>query len=277
MSRPERGETRSLMNKFWIVSLVALAQLAGCRMSREPLEVTYIGNEGFLISMGNTKVAIDALSDSKYYVSPSDSFVVRMMEDVAPLNDVDYLLVTHDHADHFNAGMVSRYLARHPAVLFIASPQTCGKLVAADSLAGRHIVPLDMERGEQRTVRGGKALVRVLRLDHGSSRETNNLAFLVTANGRTFLHVGDARLVENAEFLQAIDWDAYSIDLLFLEFFDRGSDVQALIDTLIRPKQVILMHIPGGEEEAVRNSDEKVRPGAVVFGREGETRRFDSL
>lgn len=30
------------------------------------------------------------------------------------------------------------------------------------------------------------------------------------------------------------------------------------------------MHIPGGEEEAVRNSDEKVRPDAVVFRKEGE-------
>jgi L-ascorbate metabolism protein UlaG (beta-lactamase superfamily) len=268
---------RSLMNKLWILSLVVISLLAGCRTRKGPLEVTYIGNEGFLISMGDTKVVIDALTDSKYYVSPSESLVVKMMEDVAPFDNVDYLLVTHDHADHFNAGMVSRYLARRPAVLFIGSPQTCGKLVAADSLAGRQIVPIDMERGEQRTVRGGKALVRVLRLDHGSSRETNNLAFLVTANGRTFLHVGDARLVENTEFLRAIDWGSYSVDLLFLEFFDRGSDVQALIDTLIRPKQVILMHIPGGEEEAVRNSDEKVRPGAVVFGREGETRRFDSL
>jgi L-ascorbate metabolism protein UlaG (beta-lactamase superfamily) len=260
-----------------IALILALILAAGChpKSNTGAIEVTYTGNEGFLVTMGDVKVLVDALSDSKYYVSPSDSLVQKMMNGAPPFDGIDHFLVTHDHADHFNAEKVCRFLLTHPDLQLIGSPQTCEKLTA-DSLAGRQIVPINLERGEQQTVQGGKAIVRVLRLDHGSSREINNLAFLVTANGRTFLHVGDARLAQNTEFLRAVDWGSYSVDLLFLEFFDRGSDVQAVIDTLIRPKHVILMHIPGGEEEAVRKSDEKVRPGAVVFGREGETRRFDS-
>ncbi len=254
---------------------LALLLLAGCRWGAryQPLEVTYIGNEGFLIATGSTKILIDALSDSKYYVSPSESLVAQMMDDRPPFDDVDYVLVTHDHADHFNAAMTSRYLDRHPGAQFVADSQACSKLVAA-GFAGKQPLAFALQRGERRTIRGGKAVITILRLDHGGSRETNNFAYLVSADGHTFLHVGDARLASNAEILRAVDWSSYDVDLLFLEFFDRGSDVQSLIDTLIKPKQVILMHIPGGEEEAVRNADERVHPRTVVFGKEGETRKL---
>ena len=263
------------MGKTWIATIVVLLLLGGCRRPGHSLEVTYIGNEGYLIATGGTKILIDALTNSQYYASPSDSLVAMMMDGAPPYNDIDYLLVTHDHADHFNAGLTARYLAKHPSVQFISNAQVCSK-IAVDSSTDRQCVVLDLGRGEQRTIRGGKAVVKVLRLDHGGSRETNNLAFLVTADDCAFFHVGDARLADNEEFLRAVDWSSHNIDLLFLEYFDRGSDVQSMIQTVIKPKQVVLMHIPGGEEEKVRNSEDKVDPAAVVFGREGETKRFDN-
>jgi L-ascorbate metabolism protein UlaG (beta-lactamase superfamily) len=229
-----------------------------------------------MIATGDTKVLIDAFSGSQYYVSPSDSLVTRIMENVPPFDNIDYLLITHDHPDHFNAAMVSRYLKTHPGVECIASSHVYGTL-AADSLAGPQRVVVELQRGGRTTIQGGKAEVTVLRLDHGGLREVDNLAFLVTAGGHTFFHVGDARLMENVEFLQAVDWTSRRVELLFLEFFDRGSDVESVIDTLIRPQQVVLMHIPGGEEEKVRLSDDKVHERTVVFGKEGETRRFEGL
>lgn len=262
------------MSKCWYSLLLSVLSLAGCGSHRQPLEVTYIGNEGFLISTGQTKFLVDALTSSEYYVSPSDSLLARIMDGAPPYDHVDYMLVTHDHADHFHPEMTARYLAQHPEVQLIANAQVCSR-AALDSVAILQSVSLELERGESRTVRGGKAVVRVLRLDHGSSRDIRNLAFLVTADDHTFLHVGDARLVENEDFLRAVDWSACKVDVLFLEFFDRGSDVQSLIETLIKPKRVVLMHIPGGKEEEVRNSDEKVHAETVVFGREGETKRFE--
>jgi L-ascorbate metabolism protein UlaG (beta-lactamase superfamily) len=240
---------------------------------KSPLEVTYIANEGFLISMGGTKLLIDALYKTKNYPSPSDDVAASMIEGVSPFADVDYVLVTHDHADHFSAEMVSRFLRHHPGTHFIASSEACAKL-ASDSASGGRRSGVDLKMGQHLTIRGKKAEIVVLRLDHSGSRDISNLAFLVRSNGYTIMHVGDALLAHNEENLRALDWSSYDVDLLFVEHFDRSTPAQDIIKNLIKPRQVVLMHIPAGEEEDVRNAPIKVHPRTVVFGKELETRRF---
>jgi L-ascorbate metabolism protein UlaG (beta-lactamase superfamily) len=241
---------------------------------KSPLEVTYIANEGFLISLGGTKVLIDALQKTKNYTSPSDDVAASMLEGISPFDDVDYVLVTHDHADHFSAEMVSRFLLNHPGTQFIASSEACNKLTG-DSAAKRRCSGIDLKMGGHRTIRGKKAEIVALRLEHSGSRDISNLAFLVRSNGYTIMHVGDALLAHNEENLRAIDWSSFGVDLLFVEHFDRSTPAQDIIKNLIKPRHVVLMHIPAGEEEEVRNAPIKAHPLAVVFGKELETKTFE--
>lgn len=260
-----------------VLFLFAFLPLYGSAQSggKNPLEVTYIANEGFLISMGGTKLLIDALYKTKNYPSPSDDVAASMVDGISPFNDVDYVLVTHDHADHFSAEMVSRFLLNHPGTQFIASSEACAKL-AGDSAAKRRRSGIDLKIGRHRTIRGKKAEIVVLRLDHSGSRDISNLAFLVRSNGHTIMHVGDALLAQNEENLRAFDWRSYNVDLLFIEHFDRSSPAQEIIENLIKPRHVVLMHIPAGEEEKVRNAPVTLRPRPVVFGKELETKIFES-
>ena len=57
---------------------------AGCGQDdKQPaLEVTYIANEGFMVSMGSTTILIDALPKSKYYANPSDTLTARIMNGI---------------------------------------------------------------------------------------------------------------------------------------------------------------------------------------------------
>jgi L-ascorbate metabolism protein UlaG (beta-lactamase superfamily) len=260
---------------FSVLCLLAILPLFGSAQSggTKPLEVTYIANEGFLISMGGTKLLVDALYKTKNYPSPSEDVAASMVEGISPFDDVDYVLVTHDHADHFSAEMVSRFLLVHPGTQFIASPEVCSKLTG-DSAAKRQRTGIDLKMGRHRTIRGKKAEIVVLRLDHSGSRDISNLAFLVRSNGYTIMHVGDALLAHNEENLRAFDWSSYNVDLLFVEHFDRSSPAQEIIENLIKPRHVVLMHIPAGEEKEVRNAPIKVHPRTVVFERELETKRF---
>lgn len=239
--------------------------------NQKPFNVTYIGNEGFLITMGGTKVLIDALHKTKHYATPSDTLLARMIDGVPPFGDVDYVLVTHDHADHFNAEIVTRFLAKHPETQVIASPAVIGKLASS---GGKQLTPIDLKMGQHRVLRGGKAEIVAWRLDHSGSREIDNLAFLVRSNGYAFLHVGDALLAQNEDRVRAFDWSSSAVDLLFIEYFDRGSPTQEIIRDVIKPKHVVLMHIAAGEEESVRKEPLKAHPFTVVFGKELETRQF---
>jgi L-ascorbate metabolism protein UlaG (beta-lactamase superfamily) len=264
------------MIRYRILLLLGVLYVVGCRDNNQEntLDVTYIANEGFLISMGGTKVLIDALHKSKYYVTPSDSLVAKMMNDIPPFDKVDYALVTHDHADHFNAEMVSRFLLTHPATQFIASSETCSKLIGEGAAARQHS-GLELKMGERRTIRGEKAEIMVMRLDHSGGSDISNFAFLVRSNGYTIMHVGDALLPDNEEYLRTVDWASYDVDLLFISYFDRDTQTRDIIQNMIKPKHVVLMHIPAGEEESVRNVEVKIHPRTVVFGKENETRRFD--
>jgi L-ascorbate metabolism protein UlaG (beta-lactamase superfamily) len=257
-----------------VVLLLEIFLVIGCGQNNKEhaLEVTYIANEGFMIAMGSTNVLIDALPASKYYVNPSDTLAARMMNGIPPFDKVDYFLVTHDHADHFNAEMMCRFLLNHPAVQLIAGSETCSKLTG-DSIADRRRSAVELQMGQHVTIRGEKAEIMAVRLGHGGGPNINNLAYFVRSNGYSILHVGDAKLSDNEEYLRTIDWSSYTVDLLFVEYFDQSSQSREIIENMIKPKHVILMHIPAGEETSVA----KLHPRTVVFGKENETRRFDNL
>jgi hypothetical protein len=131
--------------------------------------------------------------------------------------------------------------------------------------------------GQHQAVRGDRAEIVVLRLNHVGGADISNFAFVVRSNGYTIIHVGDARLSFNEEYLRTVDWSSYSVDLLFIEYFDQSSETWDMIEKIIKPKHVILMHIPAGEEDSVGNEYGKIHPRAVVFGKENETRRFDNF
>ena len=266
------------MTRFSVIILLGILLIEGCGQNdtKAPLEVTYIANEGFMVSTGSTTILIDALPRSKYYANTSDTLTARIIDGLAPFERVDYFLVTHDHPDHFNAELMSRFLLNHPAAQLMASPATCSRL-NGDSIGGRGLSGIDLEPGEHRTIRGRGADIVALRLSHGADAGISNLAYVVRSNGYTFVHVGDARLSDNREFLRTLDWESYDVDLLFIEFFDHSDETRDIIETMIKPDHVVLMHIPPGEEDGVRNADEKVHPRTVVFGTEGETRRFDKI
>ena len=266
------------MARLSVVLLVWHLLVAGCGQDdkKPALEVTYVANEGFMVSTGSTTILIDALPGSKYYANPSDTLTARIINGIPPFDRIDYFLVTHDHPDHFNAELMSRFLLNHPAAQFIASPGTCSRL-NGDSMAGRGLSRIDLELGEQRTIRGGGADIVVLRLSHGADAGISNLAYVVRSNGYTFVHVGDARLSDNEEYLRGLDWKSYDVDLLFIEFFDHSDETRDIIEKMIKPDYVVLMHIPPGEEDGVRNADEKVHPRTVVFGAGGETKMFGKM
>jgi L-ascorbate metabolism protein UlaG (beta-lactamase superfamily) len=264
------------MIRYRILLLLGIPLIFGCQQAyqKHTLEVTYIANEGFMISMGGTKVLIDALPKSKYYANPSHTLAARMIDGIPPFDNVDYALVTHDHADHFNAEMMSRFLLNHLGTQFIASPEACGKLTG-DSDSGQIHSGINLKMGQCRPIRGDKAEIVAIRLDHSGSRDISNLAFLVRSNGFGVLHVGDALLADNEVYLRTIDWSSYAVDLLFISYFDRSTPTRDIIQDLIKPKHVVLMHIPAGEEDSVRNVETKMHPRTVVFGKENETKRFD--
>ena len=112
-----------LIISFTFFNLVARvsAQVIGWN-----IRITYIANEGVMIeSSDGVKVLIDALHKKYYpdYLFPSASLMNEMIFGEGDFNSVDLVLVSHVHADHFDAVSVGNLLLNQSQSILISSSQ----------------------------------------------------------------------------------------------------------------------------------------------------------
>jgi hypothetical protein len=121
---------------------------------REPLQLTFIANEGVLVSSGEKKVLIDALFDkpNPEYRAPYPEVLDGIMKGEPPYDGVDLLLITHNHPDHFDAPLASRYLDMVPDPILLAPADAVAELRKASANWGKiksRVISLDMKVGEK--------------------------------------------------------------------------------------------------------------------------------
>ena len=178
-------------------------------------QITYVANEGFLLEHGGKKVLIDALFDAGAgpFLSPSQELLAQLTEARGPLADVDLLLVTHAHADHFNPKLVAAYLRNNTRCRLIAHTQTVDQLRKEEGFAQiqERIHEVQLEPGSREHVIVNGIAVDVLCLSHmpydvdgrNVHERTRNLAFIVDLGGTRFLHLGDATVENSLAHLNA--------------------------------------------------------------------------
>ena len=258
---------------------------------RAPLEVTYIANEGFLLAIpppeipGNVainenKVIIDGLFregvEGYAVLTPKQRDEVETAR--PPFDAAKLVLVSHYHADHFDAAAVARYLVHNFRAVLVSSRQV------DDAVAGqlnddvilrnrvRRVSP-EGDRPVSVTVEG--ITLQVYRVSHGSGRhvQVQNLSHLITLGGWKILHIGDSD-ADEAE-LKSFAWAKEKIDVAFIPFWyltdKKGSE---LIRRYVRARIVVAMHIPPDELEQRTAEIRAFFPDAVIFSRSLETQTF---
>lgn len=111
------------MSRVISLLICSVIVISSCTQQKK-MDVTYIANAGFLIESNGKQVIIDALFKQGWgnYLIPTDSIVSDIITQQPPFNNSNLMLITHDHADHFNASMVVDYLIINPDVVLIAPP-----------------------------------------------------------------------------------------------------------------------------------------------------------
>ena len=242
------------------------AQAASERFPDPPggeISVTYVANEGFLISAGETKVLVDALYREGvpgYEVIPEERR--ELLETAAPPFDgVDLILATHFHPDHFDAHAVGRHLTSNPAARFVTTEQTRNQmrdLFPEFEVVGDRVIGITPAEGTIREVAGiheatGVGL-RVANLHHGRDRPIENIGFLIDIGGMRLLHVGDTEAL--APDYARYDLVSEKIDVAFLPFYQLVFDTwRASVPPAIDADRIVIMHVPeaGVDEEYIAN------------------------
>jgi L-ascorbate metabolism protein UlaG (beta-lactamase superfamily) len=280
-----------------LFSCLALLGVATEAPDRPPaVEVMYIANEGFLIEIGSKKILIDAMFDDQtitYSHFPDTDTLRRMRDALPPFDELDLLLVTHFHRDHFAVGPVLEHLRANPTAVLIAPPQAVSELKVADpevDRMGARIREVRLELFESAELHTAGIRVRALRLRHCAYLEIDeetgaqidrhagveNLVYLIDVDGVQLVHVGDAVLSQNLEFFEDGHLDPEPVNIAFLEFFDWSEETKAVLDRWWKPEHVIFMHLPPEREkiEALRERLSGIFLNAVVFDTPLESMTF---
>jgi L-ascorbate metabolism protein UlaG (beta-lactamase superfamily) len=263
----------------------------GFSAKQNEVKVTYIANEGFMIQAGSDKIVVDGLFyDDKitFCDVPSEELLAQIEKGVPPFADIDLLLVTHWHLDHFNSSSVSRFLRNNPKCKLVCPSQVRkeiqDKITDYADIEDQITVPVfGSDFIKDTTVNQIK--IKALRLHHGSyfikdeksgkeydkHEKVENLGYVVELSGRTILHVGDASLRKDQEIFKNL---GIPIDIVFVEGYEISEESLQIISTYIKPEHIIYMHLPKQDRQRMIDLITTRNPAGTIFAKPLEEKCF---
>ena len=239
--------------------------------NQSDLKVTFIANEGFLISSASKKILIDALYTTVYSpnVKPSTQLIRKMENAEPPFDNIDLILVTHDHNDHFDMNCIAQHLENDKDAVLVC-PNTVGSTFRSysnyDSIK-RRIFSVTPGSGLKADSIVNGISVTILGFRHCMSNFYNmeHNSYLLNVDGVKVHHSGDSWGYTNE--LEALRLQNESIDVGFFEvdnFWEAVAHnplngLQRVVK-YYNPKNIVLMHnnpayLSGGKQivNAVKN------------------------
>jgi L-ascorbate metabolism protein UlaG (beta-lactamase superfamily) len=253
-----------------IVALACMALCASGAQLRLP-EIRYVANSGMLVTVSERHFLIDApIRDGIAPYATSSVEERALLEGArAPYDNVDAILVTHWHEDHFSPEAVAAHLSRNSRTIIISSPEVIERLRSvAPNLRESQLRAVLPSPGQAAQVDVGGVPVRVLRIRHNPARRLpeQHVGFLIGTSA-TVLHVGDADpAADNFALLKGLP--PIEVALVPFWYVQDASNRRLVVDS-IRPRRMVAMHIPPGDAAKVGEALRAAKVNAAVAAAPG--------
>ncbi len=245
------------------------------------LEISYIANEGFLISSARQKVLIDSVHKNPVAASTPDDVFKKMVSKQPPFEHINLFLITHAHSDHLEPQMVTEFLLHHPETVLISSETVMEALKGASAENYDKIKPqlknVNPEFGSIIEMTVNDVEIKVVGLNHNTPENKYlNLGFVINMGGIKLFHSGDTSWQASEEYFQALHLEKEEFDVAFLDQYALATDPfgQRIIKELIQPPLIIPMHIPPMDVARVSKNIKKLYPEALIFKEPMEKKIF---
>ncbi len=220
--------------------------LSDARCGLSP-SLTYLANEAVLIR-GEATVLIDGpfTTGVRPYPRMTARSLRRARSAEPPFDEVDWVLISHAHADHVAPGALVDLLDANPRARLASTPSVIDRVRAAalpdEVHLGRRLVTVEPSEGESMILQNEAPRIEAFSLHHGRHRDVENLGFFVDVDGVRFLHVGDAEV--RLPDIEPLALDERDIDVALLpSWYVTGEDFRPVVGALAA-RRVYLMHLP---------------------------------
>jgi ankyrin repeat protein/L-ascorbate metabolism protein UlaG (beta-lactamase superfamily) len=212
--------------------------------------ITYISNDGFLISSKTKNVVVDALIKNPWgYSNTPDKVFENMVKARPPFERIDLLLFSHAHRDHFEPEMAAKVLMAHPETILVGNEIVYKELKEAAgndfSKISAQVKNINPEWGTivEESIHGLD--FKIFPVNHGMpERPYVTLAYLMDIAGIKVLHMGDIYAPSNEEYFKTFQLQKLDIDVAFIDpFFLLDKIGQQMAKEFITPKRIIPMHM----------------------------------
>jgi len=257
---------------------VAQAQEGGV-VSSDPSsgEVTHIGNAGVMITIGESKILFDPLYTNgynNYHLVPED-VKSAVIEGKPPFDDIDLVLISHAHGDHFDAADLIAFYENNPDVLFLAPTQALQAVLDTGSakvdMLGRFFAISPDYTEEPQSISFENFEIDMVRIPHAGGparREIQNIVYRVTLeDALTVMHMGDADPALEHYTPYEAHWQEKVTDTAFPPYwFFLSAEGIDIVDDVLNTGDSIGVHVP------VKIPDELIASGRNFLGAPGGTR-----
>lgn len=275
-------------NKLYL--LILIITLSGFTNQKKELKITYLANCGFLYEGDKSKVLIDPFGTKfgKTFFLPSKETKTNIIKGNVPFDDIDLLLITHIHGDHFNAKLTGTFLLNNPKAKMICPSQvyiqmkdSCISFAQIKS----QITSPNLTIGESKKIKINGITVTVIRMQHGTNRsldglsysdytdyeKTENFGYIIHFDKKNIFHQGDGCLKINEKALKNIDC---SVNIAHLSFFDWDSTSLNILKKDLKAEKFIFMHGTKPAKELESEQFKNIAPQLIFFKRELESQIF---
>jgi L-ascorbate metabolism protein UlaG (beta-lactamase superfamily) len=185
------------MNRWYKSGKSLINEIAGSRPRQEEAFVWFAGQHGFIIKLGDLVFYIDVILNDLVDRNGMSWRVYPPPFDPGEIQNVDYVLCTHNHSDHLNLQTLVPLAKSNPLARFVVPAPNKGLLVEA-GINGDRV--LSARAGEAIGVRDSFSIIPVPAVhtrfiqDEGEKDENGDytsLGFVIRGEGISMYHSGD--------------------------------------------------------------------------------------
>ncbi len=217
------------------------------------MKIVYEANMGFFIETNHKMLSIDLLCNPEGYpYLPTNAETLEAVTTAkAPFADMDCMLHTHWHPDHFDASHIESYL-RAGGKAKILLPRQTADLINKSYVSRfqEQFILLDDNMDGKRVYEDQDLTISAYGFSHEGkdSEDVDTWGYLIQLEGKTIFHVGDARIQDKN--YEKWGFNAMDLDLLIVPFpYIARKDGVTLIKKHLDAKKIIVSHLPPEEKD----------------------------